>query len=38
MAHLSGWCTGPPGARPQHEKCRALVCGCPCHDTTKASA
>lgn len=30
---LSGWCGGPVGARPQHDKCRnPEQCGCPCHD------
>lgn len=29
---VSGWCGhAPPGARLQHEQCRSLVCGCPCH-------
>jgi hypothetical protein len=29
---LSGWCTAPAGARPQHERCKAVVCFCFCHD------
>lgn len=28
---LSGWCSGPPGARLPHEKCRWADCGCDCH-------
>lgn len=34
----SGWCTSPPGARPQHAACRSLTCGCECHDETKEKA
>ena len=30
---VSGWCSpGPPGSRPQHERCRmSPSCGCFCH-------
>lgn len=28
----SGWCSAPEGARPMHEGCRVLDCGCACHD------
>lgn len=38
MTHLSGWCTAPPGARPQHDQCAALVCGCECHETNEEAA
>lgn len=30
-SRLSGWCTAPIGARPQHEGCRYPGCSCPCH-------
>ncbi len=38
LVRLSGWCSAPPGARPQHERCRAASCQCPCHDMAKESA
>jgi len=32
----SGWCTAAPGARIPHERCRSVICGCPCHGENPA--